>query len=46
MLLAPGNKPVRVAKFEVHTVGSEIHQELWALEEFNRHIDGTGLVLK
>jgi hypothetical protein len=31
-------------KFEVHTVGAKIHQELWVsaeeLEEFNRHING------
>ena len=30
--------------FEVHTVGSHIHQELWVpadkLEEFNKHIIG------
>lgn len=39
-----GVEPVYVAKFEIHTVGSEIHQELWVpaeeLEEFNRHIIG------
>ncbi len=32
-------------QFEVHTVGSRIHQELWVpaeeLEEFNRHIVGS-----
>lgn len=32
-------------QFEVHTVGSRIHQELWVLSEeleaFNRHIIGT-----
>jgi hypothetical protein len=31
-------------KFEIHTVGGKIHQELWVpsldLEEFNRHIIG------
>jgi hypothetical protein len=33
-----------VSKFEVHVVGSRIHQELWVpaeeLEEFNSHIIG------
>lgn len=33
-----------VQKFEVHTVGGRIHQEIWVpaqeLEEFNRHIIG------
>ncbi len=33
------------SRFEVHTVGSQIHQELWVpaeeLDEFNRHIVGT-----
>lgn len=33
-----------VGKFEIHTVGSSIHRELWVpteeLEEFNRHIVG------
>jgi hypothetical protein len=33
-----------VRRFEVHTVGGKVHQELWVpaeeLEEFNRHIIG------
>ncbi len=37
-------EPAYAAKFEVHTVGGEIHQELWVpageLEEFNWHILG------
>lgn len=33
-----------VARFEVHTVGNSVHQELWVpaeeLQEFNRHLLG------
>ncbi len=37
-------EPAYADRFEVHTVGGKIHQELWVpaeeLEEFNRHILG------
>lgn len=36
--------PSYAERFEVHTVGGKIHQELWVpaeeLNEFNRHISG------
>ncbi len=36
--------PDYIEKFEIHTVGSRVHQELWVpaeeLDEFNRHIVG------